>query len=101
MTFFFCVSNLFYAEKAFKRKRGGNKKAKMADELMYSGNLGESQVRRIRLLWKIFVETDLNDIEELEREIYEYGSYLEEKDLLGRRIFLRMVCILQMAKSCI
>lgn len=68
---------------------------------MYSGNLGESQVRRIRLLWKIFVETDLNDIEELEREIYEYGSYLEEKDLLGRRIFLRMVCILQMAKSCI
>ncbi len=67
---------------------------------MCSGRLGESQIRRIRLLWKIFVETDLNDIEELEKEIYEYGSYLGEKDLLGRRIFLRMVCILQMVKSC-
>ncbi len=67
---------------------------------MCSGRLGESQIRRIRLLWKIFVETDLNDVEELEKEIYEYGSYLGEKDLLGRRIFLRMVCILQMVKSC-
>lgn len=67
---------------------------------MCSGRLGESQIRRIRLLWKIFVETDLNDIEELEKEIYEYGSYLGEKDLLGRRIFLRMVRILQMVKSC-
>ena len=67
---------------------------------MCSGRLGESQIRRIRLLWKIFVETDLNDIEELEKEIYEYGSYLGEKDILGRRIFLRMVCILQMVKSC-
>ena len=67
---------------------------------MCSGRRGESQIRRIRLLWKIFVETDLNDIEELEKEIYEYGSYLGEKDLLGRRIFLRMVCILQMVKSC-
>ena len=72
----------------------------MAEDLMCSGRLGESQIRRIRLLWKIFVETDLNDIEELEKEIYEYGSYLGEKDLLGRRIFLRMVCILQMVKSC-
>ena len=67
---------------------------------MCSGRLGESQIRRFRLLWRIFVVTDLNDIEELEKEIYEYGSYLGEKDLLGRRIFLRMVCILQMVKSC-
>ena len=68
---------------------------------MCSGRLGESQIRRIRLLWKIFVETDLNDIEELEKEIYEYGSYLVEKDLIGRRIFLRMVRILQIVKNCI
>ena len=73
----------------------------MADELVCNSKEEENQIKRIRLLWKIFVETDLNDIEELEEEIYEYGSFLGEKDQLGRRIFLRMVCILQMVKTCI
>lgn len=73
----------------------------MADELVCNSKEEENQIKRIRLLWKIFVETDLNDIEELEEEIYEYGSFLGEKDQLGRRIFLRMVCILQMVKTSI
>ena len=73
----------------------------MADELVCNSKEEENQIKRIRLLWKIFVETDLNDIEELEEEIYKYGSFLGEKDQLGRRIFLRMVCILQMVKTCI
>ena len=73
----------------------------MADELVCNSKEEENQIKRIRLLWKIIVETDLNDIEELEEEIYEYGSFLGEKDQLGRRIFLRMVCILQMVKTSI
>ena len=72
----------------------------MADELVCNSKEEEKQIKRIRLLWKIFVETDLNDIEELEEEIYEYGSFLGEKDQLGRRLFLRMVHLLQKLKNC-
>ncbi len=35
----------------------------------------------------------------MEEKIYQYGSYLEEKDYLGRIIFMRMEYLLRMAKD--
>lgn len=54
---------------------------------------------KLRLLWEIFFETGIHDLELLEQRIYAYGSELKEKDLLGREVFLVLVSILQQMKS--
>lgn len=54
---------------------------------------------KLRLLWEIFFETGIHDLELLEQRIYAYGGELKEKDLLGREVFLVLVSILQQMKS--
>lgn len=71
----------------------------VANELINKGKIGSVPVKRLILLWEIFVEIDLQDIELMEEKIYQYGSYLEEKDYLGRIIFMRMEYLLRMAKD--
>lgn len=69
------------------------------DDLINNGKIGSIPVKRLILLWEIFVEIDLQDIELMEEKIYQYGSYLEEKDYLGRIVFMRMEYLLRMAKD--
>ena len=54
---------------------------------------------KLRLLWEIFFETGIHDLELLEQRIYAYGSELKEKDLLGREVFIVLVFLLQQMKS--
>lgn len=54
---------------------------------------------KLSLLWEIFFETGIHDLELLEQRIYAYGSELKEKDLLGREVFIVLVTILQQMKS--
>ena len=53
---------------------------------------------KLRLLWEIFFETGIHDLELLEERIYAYGSEVKEKALLGREVFLALVSILQQVK---
>ncbi len=71
----------------------------VADDLINNGKIGSIPVKRFVLLWEIFVEIDLQDLERMEDRIYQYGSCLEEKDYLGRIIFMRMEYLLRMAKD--
>ncbi len=54
---------------------------------------------KLRLLWEIFFETGIHDLELLEQRVYAYGSQLKEKDLLGREVFIALVFLLQQMKS--
>ena len=54
---------------------------------------------RIKLLWEILFETDVEEIELLEERIYQYGSMLKEQDYLGRDIFLCMIALLHQLKN--
>ena len=54
---------------------------------------------KLKILWQIFFETGIHDLELLEERIYTYGSSLKEKDLLGREVFLALVSILQQMKT--
>lgn len=54
---------------------------------------------KMRLLWEIFFETGIHDLELLEERIYAYGSQLKEKDVLGREVFIVLVSILHQIKS--
>ena len=53
---------------------------------------------KLRLLWEIFFETGIQDLELLEQRVYAYGSQLKEKDLLGREVFIALVFLLQQMK---
>jgi hypothetical protein len=50
---------------------------------------------KLSLLWEIFFETGIHDLELLEQRIYAYGSELKEKDLLGREVFIALVFLLR------
>lgn len=54
---------------------------------------------KIRLLWEIFFEIDVRDIDVLERHIYEYGSMVKEHDYAGRELFVGMVSLLSQLKK--
>jgi hypothetical protein len=54
-----------------------------------------SDSEKLRLLWEIFFETGIHDLELLEQRIYAYGSELKEKDLLGREVFIALVFLLR------
>ena len=54
---------------------------------------------KLRLLWDIFFETGIHDVQLLEERIYAFGGELKEKDLLGREVFLVLVSILHHIKS--
>lgn len=54
---------------------------------------------KLRLLWEIFFETGIHDLELMEQRIYAYGSELKEKDLLGREVFIVLISILQQMNS--
>ena len=64
-----------------------------------SDSIRQCDSEKLRLLWEIFFETGINDLELLERRIYAYGSELKEKDLLGREVFIALVFLLQQMKS--
>ena len=54
---------------------------------------------KLKILWQIFFETGIHDLELMEERIYAYGSSLKEKDLLGREVFLALVSMLQQMKT--
>ena len=54
---------------------------------------------KLRLLWKIFFETGIHEVQLLEERIYAFGGQLKEKDLLGREMFIMLVSILHHLKS--
>lgn len=54
---------------------------------------------KVALLWEILFELDFRDAKQLEEKVYQYGSYLKESDYLGRRIFLRLMELLQVLKE--
>lgn len=53
---------------------------------------------KLRMLWEIFFETGIHEIQVLEERIYAFGSELKEKDLLGREMFLVLISILNHLK---
>lgn len=57
---------------------------------------GESP--KARLLWEIFFETEIRDIECLEERIYQYGTLVKKEDYLGRELFVGMVFLLNKLK---
>lgn len=54
---------------------------------------------RLSLLWDIFIETDLTNLEQLEDKIYLYGKSLGSKDYYGRIMFTRMVQALRKVQN--
>ena len=56
----------------------------------------ECENMRIILLWKIFFETDIRELEVLRERIYKYGSMLKEHDYIGRELFLFLVAMLNL-----
>lgn len=54
---------------------------------------GKSQLVR---LWKILFETEISETKLLEERIYEFGSYVKEKDYLGREVFVCLVALLHL-----
>ncbi len=54
---------------------------------------------KLRMLWEIFFDTEIHDVDLLEERIYAFGSKLREKDLLGREVFVALVGILEELKS--
>lgn len=59
---------------------------------------GEESLR-IRLLWEIFFETEIRDIDRLEERIYQYGTLVKTEDYLGRELFVGMVFLLNKLKA--
>ncbi len=53
---------------------------------------------KLRMLWEIFFETGIHEVQVLEERIYAFGGELKEKDLLGREMFLALVSILNHLK---
>ena len=51
---------------------------------------------RLLRLWQILFETDVRDIEELEEQIYAFGSQIKEDDYWGREIFVFLVAFLNL-----
>lgn len=59
---------------------------------------GEESLR-IRLLWEIFFETEIRDVDRLEERIYQYGTLVKTEDYLGRELFVGMVFLLNKLKA--
>ena len=59
---------------------------------------GEESLR-IRLLWEIFFETEIRDIDRLEERIYQYGTLVKTEDYLGRELFVGIVFLLNKLKA--
>ena len=59
---------------------------------------GEESLR-IRLLWEIFFETEIRDVDRLEEQIYQYGTLVKTEDYLGRELFVGMVFLLNKLKA--
>lgn len=53
---------------------------------------------KARLLWEIFFETEIGDVELLETRIYRYGTMLKAEDYLARELFVGMVSLLNQLK---
>ena len=60
--------------------------------------LKECENTKIVLLWKIFFETDIQEMDILRERIYQYGSMLKEHDYIGRELFLFLVAMLNSVK---
>lgn len=53
---------------------------------------------KVKLLWEIFFEIDMQNVELLEEHIYRYGSMVKEHDYFGRDLFIIMVALLHHLK---
>ena len=51
---------------------------------------------KVAMLWNILFETDLRDVEDLEKQIYAYGGQLKDDDYMGRDIFVCLVAFLNL-----
>lgn len=49
---------------------------------------------RMRLLHSFIYEVDLSETEKLKDTLYEYGSYLTEKNYFGRKFFEQMALLM-------
>lgn len=63
------------------------------------GKTEPSEHRRVKLLIQIFLMVDLGDLNKLEQCIFEYGSLLQDRDYLGRTLFVRMTDVLRCLKE--
>ena len=63
-------------------------------DLIWEGNFPKEKI-----LWEILFETGMDEVEVLEKRIYQYGSYIREQDYLSREIFLGMITLLEEIKK--
>lgn len=64
------------------------------------GKTEPTEYRRVKLLIQIFLMIDFGDLDKLEQCIFEYGSLLQDRDYLGRALFVRMAGVLRCLKEC-
>jgi hypothetical protein len=57
--------------------------------------LGSLDDERMLLLKQFIFEVDLSDTEKLNETLYQYGSCLTEKNLVGRKFFAQMSTLLR------
>ena len=58
--------------------------------------LEECKSTKLAMLWKILFETEVSDVEDLEQQIYIFGSLVKEDDYWGREIFVFLVAFLNL-----
>lgn len=68
------------------------------EELEYKKEIffNECKGSQLVLLWKIFFETEIDDVELLKERVYAFGSNLREQDYLGREVFVCLVALLHL-----
>jgi hypothetical protein len=57
--------------------------------------LGTLDDERMVMLRKFIFEVDLSETEELTETLYQYGSFLTEKNYIGRKFFSQMSMLLR------
>ena len=76
---------------------GGNLEWEVLNFL--KGKSEPTEYRRVKLLIQISLMVDLGDLNKLEQCIFEYGSLLQDRDYLGRTLFVRMTDVLRCLKE--
>lgn len=55
--------------------------------------------KRLLVLRHLIYEIDLSETEQLKEALYEYGSYLTEKNYFGRRLFTLIATLIRQIES--
>lgn len=55
--------------------------------------------KRLLVLRHLIYEIDLSETEQLKETLYEYGSYLTEKNYFGRRIFSMIALLIRQMEA--